>query len=507
MAPDFIEASFTMRIRAIAITFAIATIALLGVYMRSRPHATEATIWVSHEPYSVDPLDYDQFIHHVAFTSVLAPLVTQYHAGEFQGIIASSWNNTSNDQIWTFEIRKGMRFDDGTVIDPDTVRKSLTRIAYVLKERKSKAGLFESLVGIDQLATATSTFDGIRVSGDSIVLRFDTPKPNLLTLISFGLYGIAKVGDFDPSSGKWVNARKAAASGAYRIDKWDDRGLTLALRSDFPKELRHPNPFARYVVVSNPAERSKADLVFGAGQETSFSASHSFLGPNASNIAYVTCHSWMYPAGACREVQNRKYFRSRFYKELAAAGVPYTLSFFPLTMRDIHEMPGLQSEVYTAPLGKFDTSIYQSSLPFSFVPQILNSLSKAFGGEHGNPVIKKVPGSTFDSYRQPKNPEDGIDLVFSITGILIEDPDADIRFMIQSKEGIQLPDPTGRLHEIVSAKRFSPQDVNQQVWDDAIVWPLFHMSLGLWARKEMFNFEHLNASLPPTDVSWIGQYR
>ena len=90
------------------------------------------------------------------------------------------------------------------------------------------------------------------------------------------------------------------------------------------------------------------------------------------------------------------------------------------------------------------------------------------------------------------------------TGILIEDPKDDIRFMFLSKEGIQLPDSDGRIHEELNNAEFNPQKINQLIWEQAIVWPINHFAFGLWARRDTFDFSEINLVLPPTDFQWLG---
>ncbi len=48
-------------------------------------------VLVSIPPYSTDPIEYDAHVHHMIFTSVLSPLITNYKLGEYVGILAKSW--------------------------------------------------------------------------------------------------------------------------------------------------------------------------------------------------------------------------------------------------------------------------------------------------------------------------------------------------------------------------------------------------------------------------------
>jgi hypothetical protein len=139
---------------------------------------------------------------------------------------------------------------------------------------------------------------------------------------------------------------------------------------------------------------------------------------------------------------------------------------------------------------------------------IYNAVSIALEAAVGKKLFSQIPVSmTFSEIRKivDQSTEDSpFDLIPFGTGVLVEDPEEDIRFMVISKEGIRLPDPTGNLRKIVSKKGFNPQDVNAQLWDDAIIWPICHLSLGIWTNPNKIDLSMINISLPPTDLAWIG---
>jgi hypothetical protein len=86
---------------------------------------------------------------------------------------------------------------------------------------------------------------------------------------------------------------------------------------------------------------------------------------------------------------------------------------------------------------------------------------------------------------------------------LIEQPEDDMRFMIQSKQGIRLPDPTGRLHSLTSQKQFTAHEMNEILWDDALVWPIAHSASGIWMDETKVDYSLLNSIQPPTEIALI----
>ena len=75
--------------------------------------------------------------------------------------------------------------------------------------------------------------------------------------------------------------------------------------------------------------------------------------------------------------------------------------------------------------------------------------------------------------------------------------------MFLSKEGIRLPDADGKILGELKKADFDPQVINQLLWDQAIIWPLAHFSVGIWAKSGLFNFSDVNLSLPPADFQYL----
>ncbi|MEK7721870.1 MAG: hypothetical protein AAB359_05725, partial [Elusimicrobiota bacterium] len=71
-------------------------------------------------------------------------------------------------------------------------------------------------------------------------------------------------------------------------------------------------------------------------------------------------------------------------------------------------------------------------------------------------------------------------------------------------EGVRLPDPTGKCLKLIDKPRIDIQKVNEVLWDDAIIWPVTHLSIGLWGRTEL-DFSLINTIIPPTAIHLIGR--
>lgn len=471
--------------------------------MQTQP-IQSATVWVRNTPYSLDPMAYDYFGHHLAFTSSFAPLVSQYQRGAFVGIVAESWISSDDFKTWKFVIREGMTFSNDDIITPEAVLNSLKRVALLQKLAGSKSGLFERIAGLESLHTISDDLEGMRLEGRQLVLKFSQPIPELLGSVSFGLYAIAHPDDYDGKTGEWKDPRQAKTSGAYRVTDWTDDHLSLALHKGFPKDLRHPHPLPAIKILWNPQDVEKADIHQGDSFNQSHGHNFEFQTTSAAtvSIAYIQCFTWRDKGSPCNYLNIRRLLRREFYREMEKKGFTPARSFFPQQLTDFSGAPEAIDQVEVNP-SSAPYRILRSSrayAPFSSAMEALDSAARTLKLV---PEISEAPAAILAQLIGGALPEYPYDTATIVTGILIEDS-RDARFMIQSKEGIRLPDPDGRLHEEASKPDLDYDKLEEILWDQAIIWPLAHFQAGLWVRKGSFDFSQINLDLPATDFSWIG---
>jgi len=462
--------------------------------------------WVGTEVISADPLEFDISSHHVAFRPVLASLVSLYKRGEIIGVLASQWSSNDSMTKWVFKIRPGMRFQNGDVITADIVVRSLSRIAYLLKQRGSLSGLFEHCIGYDQLNSPQADWGGLTAENDTIVFTFTKSMPKLLETISFGIYSITHPSDYNPQSGIWNDPKKVVASGPYSISEWNENSLKLELRSEFPENLRHAAASKNWIITSQPELETTADIVAG-DSENPPTKDHQFVDGIYSSIEYLTCTSWSDPKSICHDVNNRKALRAKFGKAMADTGLPISTSFLPplspgvlpiqedFTQTHTAALTGLPKKMRFRNKSTLDKSRYRNfRVIFEQVAHQVGSALEWVDADRATYQRNKEP--FLESY----------DYDFSIQGseIDVEDPRETIRFMFLSKEGIRLPDENGDITNIIKNDEFSLQEVNKRIWDQAIIWPILHHSHSFWVKKKVFDLSQLNTETASTDISWIG---
>ena len=158
-----------------------------------------------------------------------------------EAAIAESWENL-DDYTWSFHLRKGMRFSDGTPVRAEDVVSSLET---ALKRPFVTAGF---LLPIQSLHT---------VGSDRVEIRTHYPFPMLLSHLPIGF--------ILPKDALQKNPIPAVGTGPYSIERWD-RGSQLILTKN--RYFRGPVPaFSRVRFVIEPDANKRIEaLLSGKAQ-------------------------------------------------------------------------------------------------------------------------------------------------------------------------------------------------------------------------------------------------
>jgi ABC-type transport system substrate-binding protein len=512
--------------------FALVLVGLAGFawnhLSRRKGYAVSKQLTISAgTPFSFDPIDYDAFTHHFTQRPVLASLVSNYRSGDIIGVLAKGWKVSEDGLKWTFEIRKGMSFSDGQVISPSLIKSSLTRTAVVMKQRGSRSGIFEKMVGFGELNGMGSDFLGITAddSKNTIQLRFveSATLNGLLDKLSFGLYAVANPKDWDAQTGKWLDPRSVHSSGPYVVESWNDGALALRLRQDFPLAEVYGNerPFEAVTFVVNPAgsnssqtpDWKKIDLVSGLKGEQ-VSPVHEFRGEAQNGILFLRIMGQDNPTSPMHSKSAREALRVSFYRALIAAQISPTSSFLPLAIAGTSEV----TDVLTQAANETQRDVAAQSESQGQKPILRICDYKAQSGLRKTALeslvdVAEQMGMTAQVVTVPP-PElakgfDGAaqnvacDAALILTSVLLATPWDDLRFMVHSREGIRLPDPSNRIAAAVGQEKIEPQRFNEAIWDDALVWPILHTTAGLWVNPKRVDTSLLDLIHPPTEVALL----
>ena len=150
-------------------------------------------------PASLDPVESgqtDSFAQRSVTLLIFETLVAADDNGHIHGVLAASWQATPDNKRWQFHLRRGVRFDDGTMLTADPAAASLR--------------------------TANPSWK-VSADGDSVVIECDNPDPNLLAEIALPRNAIAK-----------RNPDRLSGTGPFHVVDWQPgKKLTLAAAEDY----------------------------------------------------------------------------------------------------------------------------------------------------------------------------------------------------------------------------------------------------------------------------------
>ena len=168
-----------------------------------QPPRDTLTVMLTEGPRSMDPAN-----HTATLTgTVLAPMyegLVRTAEGGSEPLLATRWQTSADGSSWTFTLRPGVRFHDGTIMDAEAV-----------------AGTFRRLIDPRSALAAAGKFTPVIASVevvDSGTVRFHLRKPYADFLTLLGSNQASVVSARGAQSG--VLARAADGTGPFRFVSW-----------------------------------------------------------------------------------------------------------------------------------------------------------------------------------------------------------------------------------------------------------------------------------------------
>lgn len=197
----------------------IAVLLAAGVTLGAVAQSSAFVALLEYEPITLDTsIAYDVAAWNV-FTQVYEGLLKPLPGTTVPGPgLALSWESSDDGTVWTFRLRQGVLFHDGTPFDASAVKFSFDRL---LQINQGPAWMFAAISAVNVIDTYTV----------EIVLKHPyTPflaalsQPMGAMIVSPGILAHEKDGDL---SQEWLYDH-AAGTGPYKLDRWI-RGQELVL--------------------------------------------------------------------------------------------------------------------------------------------------------------------------------------------------------------------------------------------------------------------------------------
>ena len=164
---------------------------------------------------------------------VLDGLVTEDQDGSVKPWLATSWDVSPDGRTYTFALKDGVKFTDGTPLDAAAVAYN-----------------FDQFENTDLNGTAKVSMDPYYKSAEAIdpthvAIHLTQPYPQFLTLITQGYFGIESPTALKTRS-KEENCEKPIGSGAFTVEQWK-KGQEVIFKKNpnytsWPSTAKHKGP-------------------------------------------------------------------------------------------------------------------------------------------------------------------------------------------------------------------------------------------------------------------------
>lgn len=148
-------------------------------------------------------------LHHI-----VEPLVTKDAEGNIQPKLATDWEISEDGRVWTFTLREGVTFHDGTPFNAEAVKQSFERLLneeFNLDRRRFYAGITEIEVV------------------DEHTVRFTTEEP-WGPLLSFFTYIAAAI--VSPDLADQKDFTHLVGTGPFKLESWTPGEETVLVRNE-----------------------------------------------------------------------------------------------------------------------------------------------------------------------------------------------------------------------------------------------------------------------------------
>ncbi len=133
-------------------------------------------------------------------------------------MLAESWDVSDDSTSYTFHLRDGVTFQDGSALTSDDVVRSFDLIA-----ASSNSSFLNGMAGIQEVTAVDDT---------TVQIDLDAPNHLFLQIIAMYSFSIIDVDQVEANGGvEWL-ATNTAGSGPYQVESWDPASEAVLVRNE-----------------------------------------------------------------------------------------------------------------------------------------------------------------------------------------------------------------------------------------------------------------------------------
>jgi peptide/nickel transport system substrate-binding protein len=196
--------------------FRIAMLALCALLCATAAHAQKDSVVIGQtlEPPTLDPTSgAAQAIREVTYLNIYEGLLRIDRDGKLQPLLAESWTVSPDNLVYTFKLRRGVKFHDGSDFDAGDVKFTFER-ATASDSTNAQKWIFAPIASIETPDAAT------------VAVTLKQPASNFLYGLAWGdavIFGPESVAN---------NKTNPVGTGPYRFQRWNRGDRVELVRND-----------------------------------------------------------------------------------------------------------------------------------------------------------------------------------------------------------------------------------------------------------------------------------
>lgn len=198
------------------LTFCLVVMTLTVVFSQKQTMVIYA---YGSEMITLDPST--EFSNSIIVLNNVYETLTRYVDGKLLPLLATEWSSNESGTVWTFKLRKGVKFHDGTEFTSQAVKFSVER---TIRLAGGPAYIWDSVEEIE--------------TPEPYTVVFKLKYPANIPLVASAGYGafifspkVAELGD-DEAIANWFNVGNDAGTGPYTISKYDPKTQVVLRKFD-----------------------------------------------------------------------------------------------------------------------------------------------------------------------------------------------------------------------------------------------------------------------------------
>ncbi len=340
----------------------------------------------------LDPSYTPEAVAYRVIRGVFDSLVYEGANGQFTPWLASSWTANSTDTSYTFTLRKGVTFSDGTPLNAAAVKFTFDRI-----ESPAEGSLFA-------IALLGSYKDSVVNNPYSITVNFSAPYPGFLEAASQAFLGIVSPTAVK-KEGNAGFGEHPVGSGPFEItSNIANQSITEVRNPDYdwgPGGLNHQGPacLSKIIFTEVPTESTRA----GQLEHGQVDAAETILPPDYTTVKDNPNLKLYVVPGAGADYQY----------EINTALAPWNNTQLRIALRDAIDLPAILKAVYqgeyTQAWGPLmpDTAFYDPAVQnsWSYDPTLSESILQKAGWVLGSDGYRHKDGQTLSISFEGSTPD------------------------------------------------------------------------------------------------------